>query len=185
VRIGLISDIHDNVWALRAALNELQSVGAVLCAGDLCSPFTLHLLAEGYTRGRIHVVFGNNDGDGHRLAATARAFDHVELHGEVYQAKLGRMRVFMNHYPAVAAAVDTSRYDLIVYGHDHRFAVEQDGGAWRINPGTLLGYAPLERTDVDPTLVVVDTVAAQPEAFRLERDAGRYRVRPRPTAASI
>ena len=38
MKIGVISDIHDNIWKLSAALQVLRAVDTVLCCGDLCFP---------------------------------------------------------------------------------------------------------------------------------------------------
>jgi len=157
MRIGILSDIHDQVWNLRAALAALQDVDALLVAGDLCSPFVLRILAQGFRQGHIHVVFGNNDGDRFRMAQVARAYDHVELHGEVYRGRLDDRELVMNHFPDLAAPMDEERAQLIVCGHDHRFHVERTrAGGWRLDPGTLLGYAPLDDADVPATFLIYD-----------------------------
>ncbi len=183
MRIGIVSDIHDNVVALRAALSELRSADALLVAGDLCAPFVLRMLGDGFRGGTVHVVAGNNDGDWLHLAKTARAFDHVELHGPVFLGDVGGAQVFLNHYPDIAAAVDASRFDLIVCGHDHTYSVARDGRAWRLDPGTLLGYAPRQDAAVDPTFLLFDTDAGTPSGFRLvpppgAATAGALRVEP-------
>ena len=171
MRIGILSDIHDHVWNLRAALSALQEVDTLLVAGDLCSPFVIPILADNFTHGRIHVVFGNNDGDRFRMTVVAQAFDHVELHGEVYRGRLDGRDVVMNHFPALAEPMDAARVPLIVYGHDHRHHVERTGsgtaGGWRLDPGTLLGYDPLSGEDVPATFLVLDTARDVVESFQV------------------
>ncbi len=40
MRIVILSDIHDNVWKLAAALDAVRNnTDAMLRCGDLCSPF--------------------------------------------------------------------------------------------------------------------------------------------------
>src|SRR5262249_62381862 len=63
--IAILSDIHDNIPKLRAAIEHIQRVDALLCGGDLCSPFIVDELAR--FPGPIHVVFGNNDADLFRI----------------------------------------------------------------------------------------------------------------------
>jgi len=58
MRIAVLSDIHDNVWKLAAALEAVRDADALICCGDLCSPFIVHQLGRGFA-GPIHVVFGN------------------------------------------------------------------------------------------------------------------------------
>ena len=48
MKIGILSDIHDNIWNLRAALEGLGEADALICCGDLCSPFVVGLLGEGF-----------------------------------------------------------------------------------------------------------------------------------------
>ena len=62
MRVAVVSDIHDNIWNLDKALKLVADAAVLLCCGDICSPFTLKMLAEGFP-GPVHVVFGNNDGD--------------------------------------------------------------------------------------------------------------------------
>ena len=62
MRIAILSDIHDNVWKLAAALKAAREADALICCGDLCSPFVVHQLGRAFS-GPIHIVFGNNDGE--------------------------------------------------------------------------------------------------------------------------
>ena len=80
MRIAILSDIHDNVWKLDAALHAVRDSDAMLCCGDLCSPFVIHQLARGF-KGPIHIVFGNNDGDLYRISANSRHYENIRLHG--------------------------------------------------------------------------------------------------------
>lgn len=180
MRIGILSDIHDQVWNLRAALAALQDVDTLLVAGDLCSPFVVPILADGFSNGRIHVVFGNNDGDRYRMTRVAQGLEHVEFHGEAYRGRFGGRELVMNHFPALAREMDDRRAHLIVHGHDHRFHVSRtEEGGWRLDPGTLLGYAPLEKADVPATWLVYDSEADEARGFML---AGSERHGAAPTA---
>lgn len=169
MKVGIISDVHDAIWTLRAALEALQDTDALLVAGDLCSPFVLPILAEGFGGGQVHVVFGNNDGDRYRMALVARGLDRLTLHGEAFAGELGGRTFAMNHFPDLAEPVDPRRYDVIVYGHDHRYRVAREG-AWRLNPGSLLGYDPAARADVPPTFLVYDTDQDVVDGFELRRE---------------
>ena len=61
MKLYVLSDIHDNVWALERALKEMDSNNNhLLFLGDFCAPFTLVQLAEEFS-GPIHVVWGNNE----------------------------------------------------------------------------------------------------------------------------
>ncbi len=141
MKLAILSDIHDNVWKLEAALNRARELGAeaLICCGDLCAPFVVPQLAEGFP-GEVHVVFGNNDGDGFRIAQQAARYPNVKLHGEFAELQFDDKRFAVTHFPEIARALAHSgRYDVICYGHDHRFFVGREGSALLINPGEIMG----------------------------------------------
>ncbi len=178
MRIGIVSDVHDALPNLRTALRELRRADALLVAGDLCSPFVLPILAEGFAHGDVHVVFGNNDGDRFRMERTASDLGNVHLHGEVWTGELGGRAIAMTHFPGVARAMDPARFDAIVYGHDHRHRVERtEAGGWRLDPGSLLGYDPAERQDVSPTFLIYDTEVDEVESLEITAEDGSVRAR--------
>jgi len=119
MRIGIIADIHDHVWNLRAALTGLAATDALICCGDLCAPFIIGHLAEGYAARPVHIVFGNNDGDLFRITQNAARYPHVTLQGEVFVGKFDSRKVLVNRYPERARQVRSEDYDLVCYGHNH------------------------------------------------------------------
>ena len=157
MKIAIVSDIHDNVWTLKAALTQLQDASVLLCCGDLCSPFIVGLMAEAFP-GAMHIVEGNNEGDWRRITQVAAWFPHVHLHGEFFEDEMEGKRIAMNHYPAIALPLaESGRYDLVCYGHDHRFAIQQRGSTLSLNPGALLGYDPVSKQDIPATFIIYDT----------------------------
>ena len=52
--IAILSDIHDNIPKLRAAIDHIRPVDALLCGGDLCSPFIVDELVK-FPR-QLHVL---------------------------------------------------------------------------------------------------------------------------------
>lgn len=161
--IAILSDIHDNIPRLRAAIDHVRQVDALLCGGDLCSPFIVDELAR-FPRA-IHVVFGNNDGDLFRITQKAAVAnqgraseDQIHLHGEFFEGELGGKRIALIHYEQIGKAlVGSGAYDLVCYGHTHQFSVERDAatGAIRgVNPGEIFGML---RADSESTFVSYDT----------------------------
>jgi len=168
VKIAVLSDVHDHVWNLRAALGALDDAEALVFCGDLCSPFVIGLLAEGFPGRPIHVVFGNNDGDLYRISQSAARHEHVHLHGELFTGELGGRRVAANHYPELAAGLAAGGgFDLVCHGHDHRFAIGSAGNTVTVDPGTLLGYDPVAAADVSATFAVYDTEVGAATGFQL------------------
>lgn len=170
MKIGILSDIHDNIWNLRGALAALRDVDAAIVCGDLCSPFVIGLLAEGLPDTPIQIVFGNNDGDLFRIAQLAAKWPQIRLHGEVFIGELGGKRFFVNHYPAIARAASSGDFDVICYGHDHQFVIEQRDGATLINPGAIMGYDAGNRREVPATFVIYDTELGEARGYQVDSD---------------
>lgn len=158
MKVGILSDIHDNVWKLGGALAGLQEAEALICCGDLCSPFIIGLLAEGFRDRPIHIVFGNNDADLFRITNNAKKYAHVRLHGEFFQAELGGKQVAVNHFDNLAWPIAASgQYDLVCYGHNHIYQIEPVGRTLTINPGAIMGFDPIGKKDIPSTFVLYDT----------------------------
>jgi putative phosphoesterase len=164
MRIAVLSDIHDNVWKLDAALAAIASADALICCGDLCSPFIVHQLARGFAR-PIHIVFGNNDGDLYRITANALRYPHVHLHGEWFRGEFEGRTVAAHHYDNIARPVAASgQFDLLCFGHNHVAEITRAGRTLALNPGSVMGAqfaADGARTDVAPTVAIYDTATAE------------------------
>jgi len=160
MRITVLSDIHDNVWKLAAALDAARGSDAMICCGDLCSPFIVHQIGRGFAK-PVHVVFGNNDGDLFRIASNARQYEHIRIHGEFFRGEFGGRKFAANHYDNIARAIAASgEFDVVCYGHNHVYDVARIGRTLAINPGAVMGAkfaADGSRTDVASTMVVYDT----------------------------
>ena len=170
MRIAVLSDIHDNVWRLAAALEAVNGADAMICCGDLCSPFIVHQLGRGFPK-PIHIVFGNNDGDLYRIANNARRYEQIQIHGEFFRGEFEGHRVAANHYDNIARAIAGSgEFEVVCYGHNHVYAVERIGPTLAINPGAIMGAtfgADGTRTDVASTFVVYDTASGQATGFEV------------------
>jgi hypothetical protein len=140
MRIAIISDTHDNIWALETAMEHLSVAEALLHCGDLCSPFVLKQLIQGMAGKPIHIVWGNNDGDQLTLTRIASQAENVHLHGHIATLQIGSLRISMVHYPESARRLaEGGRYDLVCYGHDHTAHHERIGGVTLLNPGEVMG----------------------------------------------
>ena len=162
MRIGILSDSHDNIWKLSSAFEKLSNVDAVIHCGDLCAPFVVKRMAEGMDGVPIHIVWGNNDGDPFRISSVASNYDHVHLHGLMAKLELGGIRIGVNHYPEIANDLaDSGNYDLVCYGHDHTAHQERRGTCILINPGELMGM------NGRSTLAIFDSASLEVEFIEL------------------
>lgn len=139
MRIGIISDIHDNIWALDDVLAKLSDCDALLCLGDLCAPFTISAIGQGFD-GPVHVVWGNNDGDKVLVTRNAAAMDNITHHGDLAELQLGGKSIALTHYPHIARALAAGQqYDLVCYGHNHEREIVWIGKTLLLNPGEVMG----------------------------------------------
>jgi len=142
--VGVLSDSHDNVSAIRRVGEELRrrGVSLVLHAGDWVSPFSARFLREAVGEGvRIVGVFGNNEGERPYFLETARKFG-VEIAGEAAELEAAGRRVALYHGTSpvlLKALVESGLYDVVVYGHTHQAVVERRGRTLVVNPGELCG----------------------------------------------
>ncbi|RMG30340.1 MAG: metallophosphoesterase [Methanobacteriota archaeon] len=156
MKVGIISDIHDHREKLRKALALLQSADKLICCGDLCSPFIMRDLGRGFP-GTIHIVFGNNDGDLFRLTEAANEFEHIHLHGEVADIMIDGKRFAITHFDTIARMITSqSAFDVVCFGHNHKYQVQLEGEMLKINPGEIMG----ELTGT-ATFVIYDTQTAE------------------------
>src|SRR5947209_2940877 len=174
MQIAIVSDIHDNLWNLRAAIASIQDADALICCGDLCSPFVLDELAK-FPRD-IHVVFGNNDADLFRITAKAAATDRVKVYGEFLTTEFGGKLFAVNHFDYIARPVAKSGdYDVVCFGHNHQFEIGRDGRAQIINPGAIMGakFSGGKWEDIPPTFVVYNSDEGSTRAFQIDANSKR------------
>ncbi len=173
MQIAILSDIHDNVWSLAAVLEAVQTADVLMCCGDLCSPFVMTQLGEGFADRPVHVVFGNNDADLFRITRNAAGFPQVQIHGAFFADTFDGRTVAVNHYDDIALAIARGQtYDVVCYGHNHDFKIEPVGKTLTINPGAVMGYNPIKRADVPCTFVIYDTQTHAAQGYRIGAATG-------------
>lgn len=139
MKIGIISDTHENMPKIRAAVELFnhESVEVVLHAGDIISPITADEFSA--LKSPLIGVFGNNDGD--KLFLTERFKTIGTIHSKRYEGEIGGKKFLLIHEPDMLDALIRSNvYDLIVYGHTHRSEISRRGKTLIINPGEGGGW---------------------------------------------
>ncbi len=171
MKICILSDSHDHIPLLEAAVAQAKELGAeaVLHCGDVVAPNSLRNLHRFGLP--IHVIHGNNTGDLYTLGQLAARPDSViHYHGMDAGVELGGRRIFLVHYPHYAKAMAaTGDWDLVCCGHSHALAIEElpnirGGNTPLVNPGTVggVGRAPA-------TYVMADLDTLQFEVHELSK----------------
>lgn len=143
MRIGIISDTHDNRRNVTQAIEIFRTRGVqyVLHAGDIVAPFTAKAFGELHSA-KFIAVFGNNDGEKLALKRTVDGFGG-EIHEYCYKRELEGRKICMMHTDHLAQdAVRSQMYDLVIYGHTHHPDIRQEGGTLVVNPGEATDWIP-------------------------------------------
>ena len=118
MRLGVLSDTHGLLR--QEVLNRLAGSDAILHGGDVNNQGILITLGG---VAPVYVVRGNNDRDW---------ADGIPLSLDF---TLGGIRIFMTHKKRDLPD-DLSPYDLVIYGHSHRYEEARQGRTVLLNPGS-------------------------------------------------
>ncbi|ANF22801.1 metallophosphoesterase [Thermococcus piezophilus] len=135
--IGIMSDTHDNLPAIRKAVEffNKQNVELVIHAGDYVAPFVARELRR--LKAPLKGVFGNNDGEKKGL------YEVLGIADEILEMEADGMKISVTHGTdeRIVRALARSRlYDVVVVGHTHRYEIREDGRTILVNPGEVCGY---------------------------------------------
>ena len=159
VRLGIVSDIHDNIQALDQALEEMGAIDELICAGDACYQFRFSNLVARRLRERgARYVLGNHE-DILLSPAGIRAQQSEKVDQELLQwtreqphylrTTVDGKRLLIFHStpwepyqeylypnsPDLRRLADEEA-DILIYGHTHYQLETRVGGALVINPGS-------------------------------------------------
>jgi hypothetical protein len=153
MKLGVMSDSHDNVPHMRKAVEIFRAEGVelVVHAGDFIAPFALDPLRD--LPCKVVAVLGNNDGE---KVGLQKRFESMgaDLQPKMATAQVGRRKIAVVHEPEpVAALAASGLFDVVVYGHTHKIDIEK-GKSLILNPGETGGW-----TTGRATVAVVDLEA--------------------------
>lgn len=165
MRIGIVSDTHDDLAAVEAAVSlfDREGVDAVVHCGDFVAPFSVTPFDRGDgDTPDFYAVRGNNDGEW-AVESTVESFGTYL--GEAGALALGGRDIAVTHGTSaivVDALVDCGDYDYVFHGHTHAHGVEERGGTVRVNPGGL--PIPVDGADDAFRVATLDTAVGGAEA---------------------
>ncbi|HJM83285.1 MAG TPA: metallophosphoesterase [Nitrospinota bacterium] len=162
MRLGVISDTHDNVPCIERSVEIFNSnnVNAVLHCGDFVAPFALLPFIR--LRHPLYAVFGNNDCD---KLGLQKLFEHqnwVLRERPSFFAFNGKSIAMLHEPENLVKITESGQYDLVVYGHTHKKFIEKNGKTTILNPGEGCGCA-----GGVATAAIIDLPSGECEFFTL------------------
>ena len=174
MKIGIISDTHDNLANFKKIIDWLKKEGIsfILHCGDIASPDTLKKALEGFS-GKFLGVLGNADNIYQFDLKDYQDPPRIKVFEKTGELKLDPVRgsrakgkrqskrtsngvddkrIAFTHYPWEAKKLAKSgKYDLVFYGHTHKPWQRKIGNCLLVNPGNGAGIM------FRPTFAVYDT----------------------------
>jgi putative phosphoesterase len=163
MKLGILSDTHNNVENTERALDILRERGAerLIHCGDLTTPGIVALF-DGW---RVDFVFGNMDKKRGSLKEAVDALPSASI-GEVFEATLDGTRIVAYHghdEDRLYGLIYQGGYDIVLHGHTHRRRDDRVMGTRVINPGALGGTRHERRS-----LCVLDLGSGSLEVVKLD-----------------
>ncbi len=160
MKIGIISDSHDNIGNTRKAIQKIEKLGCetLIHCGDFCAPFMIKEISN--FSGDVHCCFGNTNDKYFSLKIANE--NNVNLHGDYGEIKINNKKIAFTHYPFHAEGLASlEKYDLVCHGHNHKAKKEKRKNTWLVNPGELLGF------NRKPSFAIYDTKTDEIEIIKL------------------
>lgn len=135
MKIGIVSDSHDNLPAIRSAVDLFRKRRAelVVHAGDFVAPFAVKELLT--LNVPVIAVFGNCDGE-HKVIAGLLP----DIVAGVRRETLDGRAFAIVHSIDWLEPAGRDEADVIVCGHTHKAVVSNSNGPLVINPGECGGW---------------------------------------------
>jgi putative phosphoesterase len=136
MKIGIISDTHDNINKIKEAISLLKEreIKNLIHLGDYCSPFSMPLLQME----KVYAIFGNNDGDKLMLQKKANEYGFSIVNSPISITIEGRKIAVMHEPYEIEAFRKSGIYDIVFHGHTHESYIKKE--PLTVNPGELCGY---------------------------------------------
>jgi len=162
MKIGIISDTHDNLGLTREAIDFFEKEGCqtVIHCGDMVAPFTAELFDKDF---EFHYIRGNNDGEWN-LKETVEEFG--EFYNNIAELEIEDLSIAVYHgtEEEIVEGLIEKEYDFVFRGHTHRKKVSEKKGTIEINPGGINLPEQEEKFHV----VILDTETREFEFHRIK-----------------
>lgn len=174
MKIGIISDVHDNLRHLNKAVNffNKKHIGLLIHCGDWISPFSMRPYTK--LKSPIRGVLGNGDPDIQKFLYQLQNLDilknlDLKLSSCFQDFTIDNIRFGVFHGDddnLNKFLVSSQLFDVLCMGHTHEPSIEKSGKTLIVNPGSLVGHM-FESGDVPVTVALFDTESKKAEIINL------------------
>ncbi|AFA47112.1 metallophosphoesterase family protein [Acetobacterium woodii] len=130
MKIGIMSDSHGNLKAVKQAVDEMGPVDVIIHLGDYVEDA---LYLRTITNTPVHILKGNLDSYANEgsmvLETTLGGFTFFASHGHKYGVK--------NNLDRLYYAGMEKNAQVVLYGHTHQAYINDDGRMLVMNPGSV------------------------------------------------
>ncbi|MDN5845475.1 MAG: YfcE family phosphodiesterase [Candidatus Nitrosocosmicus sp.] len=160
VKIGAISDTHDDVENTERAINifNLMKVDHVFHADDYVYPGMINLFKKLDKEIKFYGVRGNNDGE---LMGITKQFD--EIKNAQFLNEFGKLNLFKKigvyhgtNSDLSGSLLESQLFDILILGHTHIKRIEKMGKTLVLNPGPLNRDFFSKKTNDGPCIIIYD-----------------------------
>ncbi len=193
--IGIISDIHGNIDALKATIAEMPDIDSLLVAGDIAGRAAnlvelfeiIDTKNSTFIKGNheeMAVLYYENFGKDEKLGKLIRRLKDAPYEIEV---SIDDKKILLTHgspnnpkneyiYPEYSDfdAFDDLGYDYIILGHTHVPMIVRLKNTTVINPGSV---GEPQASDPRPSYAVIDTETGKAEIHYVENYVEKNRLR--------
>ena len=158
MKLGIISDTHDQIENIKKAVKKFKKEKVVLVyhLGDFCSPFVLKLFED--LPCSVKAVFGNNDSDVFKLLEYKP--DNLEFFDRFYVDEFEGKKIALTHgdpEEMVTSLFNSGDYDIVLRGHSHIAEIKKNDRSLLINPGALIeGFNQITKKWTKPSIAIYD-----------------------------
>lgn len=167
-RIGILTDTHDEHYALQAALKRFadSECSSILLLGDITTARTFELFSQLPSSINLYWISGNHDEKDQLLAVSNRigagylgaGFGTASIEGHRFGLCHSTYERSGNR-TLIAEWCLSGDYDYVLYGHVHYFNLKfpsRDCGTTLLNPGGFYYKYPQTMTILDPVSKILD-----------------------------
>lgn len=162
MKVGIISDTHDNLDIAEKAIDFFEDKGCekVIHCGDMIAPFTAELFDADF---EFHYVRGNNDGEWN-LEETVEDFGNFYNNTAELEFEGLKIGVYHGTKEEIVEGLVKKDYDFVFRGHTHEKKIDEKDGTIEVNPGGIK----LPGQEEDFHVVILETETREFEFHRIE-----------------